>query len=214
MSTMDLFPMASSGAAPAAAVELGENNYYPTKHWLAQLLVETYFGDLSASDHIADFGCGDGVFLDALPSHVRKTGVELNPALAARAIAKGHDVIVGDFATAALPDTLTAAIGNPPFDSDLIDALLARLATRFDSGRRAGFVLPAYYFQTSHHVHKLRESWSIATELIPRDVFQGLSMPLTFSVFTRSAERRLFGLALYDHVRDVLTMHAHVQGTL
>jgi site-specific DNA-methyltransferase (adenine-specific) len=211
---LELFSLPKAPASADAPVELGKHDFYPTRHWLAQVIVESRFADLTTRDHVGDFGCGDGVFLDALPKGVRATGIELNPALAEKARAKGHDVIVGDFCTVDLPPTLTAAIGNPPFNAELIDTLLARLAQRFEPGGRAGFVLPAYYFQTSHHVHKLRASWSIAVDLIPRDVFPGLSMPLTFSIFTRSLERRLFGLAFYDQVRDVLTMHAHVRNTL
>jgi site-specific DNA-methyltransferase (adenine-specific) len=214
MQTLELFPLPQITAPARDVQHLGENNYYPTRHWFAQLVIETYFSDLLESDHVLDVGCGDGVFLDALPDRVRKTGVELNPQLADLARAKGHDVIVGDFCTVSIPETITCALGNVPFEAELIDRLMERLARRFEPGQRAGFILPAYYFQTSHHVHKLRVSWSISVDLIPRDVFTGLSMPLAHAMFIRSSERKLFGLALYDQVRDVLTMHAHVQTTL
>lgn len=214
MSAIELFPLPPMPEADEHVVALGENNFYPTRHWFAQLVVEKYFADLTEADHVLDVGCGDGVFLDAIPDRVRKTGVELNPTLAEKARAKGHDVIVGDFCTVSLPETINCALGNVPFEASLVDRLMDRLARRFEPGQRAGFILPAYYFQTSHHVHKLRASWSIAVDLIPRDVFTGLSVPLAHAMFIRSNERKVYGLAFYDEVRDVLTMHAHVQTTL
>jgi adenine-specific DNA-methyltransferase len=190
-------------------VALGENNYYPTPAWLAERVIERCgFDRLGAGAHVLEPGCGDGRFLDALrASGVRATGVELNPLLAEQACAKGHAVIVGDFTTCELPANLTGAIGNPPYAVDLIDALLLRLASRFESGARAAMLLPTYFFQTSSHVQTLRNSWNIAVELVPRNVFTGLSMPLAFGLFTRSHERLLWGLAFYDEAEDVLSMH-------
>lgn len=205
----------SPGTTSSMPVALGENDYYPTQAWLAARILEQRFGDLSAADHVLDPGCGNGHFLDALRERdVPATGIEINPTLATIAREHGHNVILGDFTTVPFPAGVTAAVGNPPFSMDLIDALLARLARAFTSGSRAGFVLPAYFFQTSSHVQTLRADWSIAVDLIPRNVFPRLSMPLTFSLFTRNHKRAIWGLTFYDEVQDVLSMHAQARVTL
>lgn len=202
-----LFTLPTVHTVEATAPQLGENDYYPTPSWLAHLIVERYFPNLGAHDLVLEPTCGDGRFLDAIPPHVGRVGIELNPVLAREAEQRGHRVIVGDALSVPLPDGVTAVMGNPPYSVAFIDALLDRLAKHVDIETRCGFVLPCYAFQTAAHVVALREKWSIAVEQIPRNVFNGLSTPLAFAMFTRNYERRVVGLAFYDEANAVLSMH-------
>lgn len=176
---------------------------YMTPLWVAEALVEKYFSDLGPRDRVLEPSCGVGRFLDALAvvhPNVRRAGVEIDPALAETARARGHSVLTGDFTSADLsPLRLrpTAIVGNPPFTASVIDQFLARAHGILPAGGRVGFVLPAYYFQTSLKVDGLSRRWSLQSDQIPRDVFPGLSLPLCFTVFSKDRKRTLVGFALY-----------------
>jgi len=90
--------------------QLGTHSYWPTPAWFAQLIVERFFAHLTGADHIIEPCAGDGRFLDALVGRCTATGIELQAPLAAKAQAKGHQIIVGDIATVPLPANLTGAI--------------------------------------------------------------------------------------------------------
>ena len=81
-----------------------------TPEWAAQALVERYFPGLSSSDFVVEPSCGAGAFLKAIPDEVPVVGVEIAPELARQNT--GRHVITGDFATATLPSSVTAAIEN------------------------------------------------------------------------------------------------------
>ncbi|MHB8152371.1 MAG: class I SAM-dependent methyltransferase, partial [Bacillati bacterium] len=51
--------------------------------------------------------------------------------------------------------------------------------------------------------------YSIAVDVIPRNIFPNLSKPLCFGLFTKNADRRIVGLAFYDETADVLSMACH-----
>ena len=170
---------------------------YPTPVWLAEAVVERYFSDLNASDCVLEPTCGEGHFLQAIPAHVAAYGVEIDPAKAAEArVRTGRQVITGDILTVPLDIMPTAIIGNPPFDSVLIQQLLARAHELLPDGGRCGLLLPAYLFQTASRVMEYAEKWSMQQEMIPRNVFEGLSKPLIFTVFSKDAKRTLVGFVL------------------
>lgn len=181
-------------SAFAKTVPSDEGNYYPTKTWVAQRVI-TERVPLTKDAFVLEPTCGDGRWLDALPPGTRAFGVEVREDLATLARAKGHRVITGDILTVPLPNGITHAIGNPPFVSDFIDRLLMDiLHPALTPDGMAALLLPTYYFQTSRHVWDLHRKWSIDVELIPRDIYEGLSKALCLARFTKSTSRRLMGL--------------------
>ena len=187
--------------APPSNPALGQ---FFTPAWAAEALVEEFFPNLSASDLVLEPSCGTGSFLQARPRHVPAIGIEIDPRLAIEAARNtGREVITGDFCSVDLPAGITAMIGNPPFELSLVERLLARAAQIIPMEGRAGFVLPAYFFQTHGTVERLRRQWAIQQQMIPRTLFPGLSKPLVFAMFTRSNSRALFGFCLYDQVVEM-----------
>jgi hypothetical protein len=190
-----------------------EGNYYPTPTWVAQELLSHRVA-LPKDAFVLEPTCGDGRWLDVLPPGTRALGVEMRTDLANIARGKGHAVLCGDVLRVPLPQGLTHAIGNPPFVAEFIDKLLDRLHGLFPKDGLAAFVLPAYYFQTSRHVWELQKRWDIDLELIPRDIYEGLSKTLAFARFTKSTSRRLVGLFLYPEAVDVAESGGNVRKRL
>ncbi|HEX7121447.1 MAG TPA: hypothetical protein VF178_03680 [Gemmatimonadaceae bacterium] len=177
---------------------------YMTPCWAAEELIEQYFADLTSSDQVCEPSCGDGAFLRAIPDNVPAFGVEIDPVLAARAREhSGRPVIVGDFRAADLPVRPTAIVGNPPFSLTTIEGFFDRAWTLLPDGGRVGFILPCYTFQTASTVARLAERWSIRQDMVPRNLFSGLSLPLCFAVLTKGRTRNLFGFALYHETHAV-----------
>lgn len=175
-----------------------ELNQYFTPTWAAELLIKRHFPDLGEKDVVLDPSCGDGRFLLALPEHVPAFGIEIEPATAEQARSNtGREVITGDFLTVAIEQRPTAIVGNPPFVASLIDGFLARCYELLEYGGRVGFILPVYYFQTAAPVMRLARRWSIAQELIPRNIYAGLTKPLVFATFTKEHKVSLSGFFLY-----------------
>jgi hypothetical protein len=99
----------------------------------------------------------------------------------------------------------TSVFGNPPFELGLVERLLARCAPVFAEGNACGLLLPAYFLQTSSTVVRLNTSWTVAAELIPRDLFNRpvqMVKPLIFALFTRDNAPRLVGLRGYRETKD------------
>lgn len=197
---------------PVRRRELGQ---YFTPVWAAEALVERFFPDLCVTDVVIDPSCGDGRFLQAIPQEVLAIGVEIDPAVAKLARTRtSRRVLVGDFLTIPLDVSPTVIVGNPPFRAMLIDGFLDRAHRLLPEDGRLGMVLPAHLFQTAGRVAEYAECWSIRQELIPRNLFPQLSIPLVFGLFIRSRRRTLVGFALYretaaiqklaDWVRDLL----------
>lgn len=181
---------------------------YMTPEWASEALVATFFPHLSRNDMVIEPSCGRGSFLKAIPDHVPAVGVEIDAALASEAtINSGRTVIVGDFRTVDIPDP-TAIIGNPPFDMEVFDGFLKRAHAALPSGGRCGFLLPAYAVQTPSRVLRWKESWSIDQTLVPRTLFQRLSLPLVFLMFAKERPCILTGFALYEEAHDVTGMPA------
>jgi site-specific DNA-methyltransferase (adenine-specific) len=198
------------GAAPVTAAQQSQRQrlgQYFTPRWAAEAIVERYFPDLQQGDVVVEPSCGDGRFLLALPDEVEAIGVELDPVHAARARElTGRQVITGDFCEVdlpGLPKEAVAIVGNPPFAAATVASFLERSHALLRDGGRCGFILPAYILQTSSKVMALARRWSISTELMPRNLFPGLSLPITFTVFTKSRATRLSGFFLYAEAADV-----------
>lgn len=177
---------------------------YFTPRWAAEAIVERHFSDLEPGSTVVEPSCGDGVFLHALPDHVNAVGVEIDPHWAAKARREtGRTVLLGDFLQVPLPAEVSAVVGNPPFNAATVSRFLDRAHSLLGENGRCGLILPAYVMQTSSKVMAMAEKWSVAVELMPRNLFPGLSLPLVFSLFTKERERRLFGFFLYPEASGV-----------
>jgi site-specific DNA-methyltransferase (adenine-specific) len=186
-----------------------------TPVWAAKALFAAHFGDLTDEDVVVEPTCGSGNFLTALPREISAFGVEIDAALADLARRNsGRMVLEGDFRTVELPARPTAAIGNPPFDMDVFDGILDRCHDLMDRDGRAGFVLPAYAFQTASRVASYARRWSLEQEMIPRNLFPGMSKPLCFAVFRKDGLGHLKGFALYRELHDVNSMPGYVADEL
>ena len=134
----------------------------------------------------------------AIPGEVRAYGVEIDPAAALQAIENsGREVVVGDFRFADLPERPTAIVGNPPFQADLVEDFMDRCHQLLEYGGKVGFILPVYLFQTANTLMRFHRRWSIAQELLPRNMFQGMSKPIMFASFTKERRVTLSGFFLY-----------------
>jgi predicted RNA methylase len=180
---------------------------FPTPVWAAELLVSRYFGDLNANDRVCEPFCGPGSFLMALPDEVQAVGYEIDPRTAAIArINTSRRIVEGDFLAAKIDFQPTAFISNPPFNLRVIDAMLDRAHDVLPDGGRVGLILPAYAFQTAERVVGYAKQWSLAQDMIPRNIYPGLSLPLMFATFRKAQVRTMVGLALYHETTDVLSL--------
>jgi site-specific DNA-methyltransferase (adenine-specific) len=188
-----------------------------TPLWAAQALVEQFFGQLTDRDLLLDPTCGTGAFLHAANAcGIPAFGVEIDPSAAAEARARtGRPVLVGDFCTIPLGDRQpTAIVGNPPFRMALIRHILDRAHRILPKDGVAGLVLPAYCFQTVRTVTRFNSQWSIATDIIPRELFHRLRYQLVFARFRKDDQRTLVGLALYREYQSLKELRPESQQTL
>jgi len=188
-----------------------------TPAWAAEGIIEQEFSWLKAGDSVVEPSCGDGAFLCALPAAVHALGVEIDPVQAALARQhSGREVIVGDFTK--LPrdrvGQIQAVIGNPPFQSDLVAAFLAKSHEILEEGGTAGFILPAYILQTSSKVETFASQFTIRQQLLPRNLFPGLKLPLVFAQFIKEEHRKLFGFLLYEQAQEIRRMAADTRKAL
>lgn len=193
-------------------VRLGQ---YMTPDWAALELIDRYFGDLTGADQVVEPSCGRGAFLRAIPDYVPTVGVEIDHALAEEARRRsGRRVVVGDFRMVDLPLTPTAIIGNPPFRKRTVDEFLERAWNLLPDDGRVGFILPAFVFQTASTIEQLAERWTVRQDMLPRNLFEGLSHPLCFALLTKGRERGLFGFALYHELAAVNRLQARYRALL
>lgn len=196
-------------ADPTPVRSLGQ---YFTPPWLANAIVDRYFGWLGTDDVVCEPSCGLGAFLNALPTDVTAYGVEVDGALADRCRAlTDRQVIVGHFESAPLPSRPTAILGNPPFATRVIEAFLDRSHALLPRDGVAGFILPAYFLQTAGRVVEYARRWSMETELIPRNVYPDLSKPLVFTLFRKNAGRRMVGMAFYFEAAAVAQLPEEIK---
>ena len=175
-----------------------------TPEWAADLIVRKRFGNLTSHDRVVDAGTGRGAFLKAIPRQVPAIGIEIDPALAAFAAEDtGREVLVGDFRTIPLPYSPTVVLGNLPFSHDVVEDLLARCAQLLGDGGRCGFLLPSSFLSFSSTLSRWQEQFSIRHDLLPRDLFPRIRVPLSFFMFTREKVRKLHGFLLFEESRIV-----------
>lgn len=185
-----------------------------TAEWVAQALVDQYYPGLGMHDRIVEPSCGDGAFLRVLPDHVPAIGVEIDPHFAALARANsGREVLVGDFYEAELPFRPTLLIGNPPFKLAVVQRFLDRAWDLLPRDGEVGFILPAFVLQTANTVDALAARWGIAQDMLPRNVFPGLSHPLCFARFHRG-RRGLIGFSLYHEAAAVMRLQRRYRDLL
>lgn len=187
---------------------------YMTPEWVAQALLERYYPGLGICDQVIEPTCGEGAFLRSLPDQVPALGVEIDPRLAAIARASsGRPVLVGDFRHVELPVRPTVLVGNPPFQLDVVLGILERAWELLPRDGEVGFILPAYTFQTATTVDRLAARWGIAQDMIPKNVFPRIRLPLCFARFTRG-RRGLVGFALYHEAAAVQRLQARYRALL
>ena len=177
-----------------------------TPAWAAEAIVDTEFGWLGAGHRVIEPSCGDGAFLCAIPATVHAIGVEIDPAMATLAReASGRMVINADFLSldAKSIDPVDVVIGNPPFEAALVARFLLKSEQILKEGGQAGFILPAYILQTSSKIEQLSQHFSIHQQLLPRNLFPRLKLPLVFARFVKEQHRRLFSFLLYREAQDV-----------
>lgn len=186
-----------------------------TPRWVAEAILERHFAHLDLCDRVLEPACGPGAFLHAIPADVDAIGVEVDPVLAEQArAATGRPVITGDFLQVELPPGITHMVGNPPFDAALIHGFLTRAHQVLPEGGTAGLLLPAYVLQTSSKVVALSRRWSISSELMPRNIFPRLKLPLVFALFRKDPMRHLVGFFLYREAADVAALPRDVRAEL
>lgn len=175
-----------------------------TPVWAAEALIAAHFAELAEGDVVVEPTAGIGNFLKAIPQGITAVGVELDPDLAEIARrTTGRRVITGDFTKVDLEVEPTAIIGNPPFDLEVVDAILDRCHAILPQGGKAGFILPAYAFQTASRLVTYARRWSIEQEMIPRNLFRNMEKPLCFAVFAKDGIGTLRGFALYRELNDI-----------
>jgi site-specific DNA-methyltransferase (adenine-specific) len=176
--------------------------FWRTPSWLADALVER--AAPISGDVVCEPTCGDGAILAAVPADVQAFGIEIDPILAAEAVrVTGRTIIVGDALTVTLPAQPTLVIGNPPFSQTFVERLLGRFHRELHEGGRMVLLLSVHLFQTSATVARYAELFSLAVELVPRDVFPGLERPLLLATLTKAAERRIVGIAFAREIAEL-----------
>jgi predicted RNA methylase len=200
---------------PGQTIRRRELHQWFTPRWVCEAIVDRHLRDVGLCDVVLEPSCGEGRFLDALPQHVGAIGVEIDEEVAARARRlTGREIIVGDFRTVEIPGPVTHVIGNPPFDAAIVHAFLRRAYELLPRDGVAGFLLPAYVLQTSSKVLAMNERWSISQELMPRNIFPRLHLPLVFAKFRKDAARTLVGFFLYREAADVAALPKGVRDAL
>lgn len=173
-----------------------------TPAWAAEALLMRHYARLGAQDLVLEPGCGTGRWLRVLAElkpHVPSLGVEVDPRLAAIAQGHGVSVLVGDFTRLPLVGVEpTLLIGNWPFAHKTFTAFLERAHQLLPEGGEAGVLTSVLAFKTTSVVMEHLQRWSIAVEVMPRDMFPRLRWPAVFARFTKDQCRRMWGLALYE----------------
>lgn len=193
-------------------MKMNSLNQFFTSAWASEILFDAHFNNLGINDLVWEPTCGTGNMLAAIPEHIPCIGTEIDPPIADQARKNtGREIITGNCLTIKLPQGITAIFGNPPFNLELFEKLLNRCSEILELGTKAGFLIPAYFLQTSRTVIDLGRKWTISSEIIPRDVFPGLSKPLVFASFTRDNFPRLIGFRLFTEVSEMRQLSKHHQ---
>jgi site-specific DNA-methyltransferase (adenine-specific) len=191
------------------------DGYFPTPLWLAEAIVEKYFPHLDSNSSVLEPFAGDGRFLRAIPSHVPAIGIEIDEARAEIARqTTGRRVITGDATQVTLDMKVTDVISNPPFRVGIFEKVLDRVFPLLPEGARVGMIVPCSFFQSSSTVMRLAQTWSMQSELIPRDLFNRLSLPLAFALLSKNRQRTMVGFAFYRAQREVKALPQATQALL
>lgn len=187
---------------------------YFTPAWAAEMLFDAHFSHLTSRDMVWEPTCGPGNMLSAVPSHIPCIGTEIDPALAFHAQANtGRLVLCGSALNVQLP-RITAVFGNPPFILSFFEKLMARCEGLLRVGDKAGFIIPAYFFQTSRTAIGLSKNWGVYQEIIPRNLFPRLTKPLVFATFVRDTRSQLYGFRLFGEVEAMRSLQEQFQNDL
>ena len=213
---LELFPQPPTKPRVQPGPNQRDLGQFFTPAWAAEVLFDAHFSHLGANDVVWEPTCGRGNMLAAVPAHIPAFGTEIDEILAHQARKNtGREVLVGDCRTVKIPGKVTAVFGNPPFTLDLFSELLELCAGLLENGQKAGFVLPAYFMQTSRTVLPWTKTWTIEQEIIPRDIFpNGLSKPLIFGLFTRDHSPRLVGFRLFPEIAAMREVTEEAQEAL
>lgn len=213
----DLFGAASVDADITTDAREGDASLsqWFTPHWVAEELVDDALRGLGHVS-VVEPSCGNGAFLTAIPKSMPAFGVDIDPRVVAAAVANsGREVLVGDFRTIDLAQRqYEVAIGNPPFDMDIVDGFLSRAHRDLPEDGLIAMILPSYAFQTPSRVARWMDSFSIDVNLIPRTLFPGISKPLVWAKYTKTAKRRFSGLMLFSETRDIEAMRPAIREAL
>lgn len=185
-----------------------------TPVWAAEMLFNEHFSHLTPQDLVWEPSCGPGSFLSAIPHHIPAIGSDIDPELTKVASDNtGREVYTGDFRTVNFDrlNDVTAIVGNPPFDLDIFEQFMKRCEDILKLGNKAAFILPAYFFQTSKTFMRLTRKWEVDEDLIPRDLFPGLSMPLMWATFIRDNFPKLYAFQLYAQLCDINNLKENVK---
>lgn len=187
-----------------------------TPFWAAEEFVDDVLRAVGRDVSFVEPSCGTGAFLSAIPKSCPAFGVDIDPSVVhAAKTNSGRDVLVGDFCTVdLLGRTVEAVIGNPPFEMGTIEGFLDRSYQILPQDGLVALLLPAYAFQTPSRVSKWQQRFSIDVNLIPRTLFPGISMPLVFAKYTKTAQRRFSGIMLFAETRDIENMKPAIREAL
>lgn len=200
-----LFPNLRQPPAPSQVGNVDLSQFF-TPEWAAQAIVDEFWPDLvPGRDLVLEPSCGRGAFLKAIPPAVEAVGVEIDPAMAAEAVAHtGRRVLCGDFRTVELDVKPTLIVGNPPYKMRTLEAFLDRACELLPDNGRCGFLLSSYMLQTPDTVLRWNERWSLEQRMVPRTLFPRAIRPLVFVLFTKDRQRRLLGgFLLYKEAAEI-----------
>lgn len=188
-----------------------------TPVWAAEILFTQHFSHLTEKDLVWEPSCGEGSFLSSIPKHISAIGSDIDPELVPVAEKNtGRPVYHGDFRSIKFNrfEEITAIIGNPPFDLDVFEQFMQRCENILAIGNKAGFILPAYFLQTSRTFRRLTQKWDIDQKMIPRDLFKSLSKPLVWASFIRDNNPQLFSFLLYKELIEVKDLSPEIKNIL
>jgi len=191
-----------------------------TPVWAAELLFAAHFSNLTDKDTVWEPSCGKGSWLNAIPEQIPAIGSDIDP-LMVQASQKNtsRKIYNGDFRDIMFEEMnrITAICGNPPFILKIFEEFMQRCENILPLGNKAGFIIPAYFVQTSQTTKRLGTRWDISQEILPRDLFQGeglLSKPIIFASFIRNNSPQLFGFRLFHELVDVKNLREEVREIL
>lgn len=180
---------------------------YFTPSWAADLLVADALRGLGEAS-VLEPSCGDGAMLGAIPASNPALGIEIDPRMAQSARERtGREVICGDLRNVDLTGRrFEVVVGNPPFEADVIDALVARALELIPDDGVVGLVLPAHIPASSMRMERWSSRFAIETRLLPRNLFPRLTLPLVWTRMVKTDRRTIVGMFLFEEQSDVSAM--------